>query len=122
MRQAMMAVATLFLLAGTSLAQKGKEEEKCRFVPPEVVSTSDALSPPNSVAWGTVILEVSLNEAGAQEAVKLLRDIPSLSEPARDALKKWSFKPGTLDGKPVPAKITVAFTFNSPLLIQSRSR
>lgn len=37
--------------------------------------------------------------------------LESLDREAREALKKWRFKPGTLDGSPVPTIVTIEMSF-----------
>jgi TonB family protein len=115
----LLSLAALALGAGLLLAQDAKKEEKLpQFAPPEIAETVEPLYPPNSRAWGTVVFEVTIGEDGSMENVKVIRSIPSLTEPAERALRKWKFRPGTLDDRPVRTKMGVAFTFGTPLLMQ----
>jgi TonB family protein len=51
---------------------------------------------------GTVILETIIDKTGKVTNVRVLRGQPmGLNESAMDAVKQWTFKPATLDGKPV---------------------
>jgi len=62
---------------------------------------------------GVVIVEAIVNKQGEVEQVKVLKGLPlGLSEQAVDAVKKWRFKPGTLNGEPVDVifSLTVNFT------------
>lgn len=88
-------------------------QEHLRFDPPSVTSTAQALYPPHSVASGTVILEVGLDTEGKISDVRVVHDIPSLTESAQQSLRQWKFQPAILDGGPVKSKVTVAFTFSS---------
>jgi TonB family protein len=61
---------------------------------------------------GTVEMEAVVGPEGFVTAVRILKGLhPELDESAIDALKQWKFKPGTLDGKPVPVLVVVEMTF-----------
>lgn len=85
-----------------------------KYQPPQVVATASAAYPINSVAFGTVVLEVHLDAAGAIQNVSVSRDIPSLTKQALLAIQKWRFTPAMLDGKPVKSIVPVAFIFVRP--------
>jgi len=104
-------MAVLALCIGFFAAQKPPEAMPLRFEPAEVVSTVNTYYPPLSVAFGTVVLQLTIGESGQIEEIKVVRHIPSLTEVAMRSVKKWEFKPATLDGKPVRSKMAVAFTF-----------
>jgi periplasmic protein TonB len=62
---------------------------------------------------GVVVVEAVVNKQGEVEQVKVLKGLPmGLSEQAVDAVKKWRFHPGTLNGEPVDVifSLTVNFT------------
>jgi TonB family protein len=84
------------------------------YEPPRVVSAVDAAYPVNSVAFGTVVLEVALDSAGKVERVKVVRDISPLTDSAEQAVRQWKFSPARLDGRPVASSLPVAFTFVRP--------
>ncbi|HVB35540.1 MAG TPA: energy transducer TonB [Patescibacteria group bacterium] len=85
-----------------------------KFEPPEVLATADAAYPINSVAFGTVVLEVHLDATGEIEDVRVARGIDSLTKQALQAIKQWRFKPAMLDGKAVKSVVPVAFIFVRP--------
>jgi len=87
------------------------QEKLPRFEPAEVVAVANTYYPPLSVAFGTVVLQVTVAEAGQIEDIKVIRHIPSLTEEAIRSVKKWRFKPATLDGRPVRSAVPVGFTF-----------
>jgi protein TonB len=62
---------------------------------------------------GVVVVEAVVNRQGEVEQVKVLKGLPmGLSEEAVEAVKKWHFSPGTLNGQPVDVifSLTVNFT------------
>jgi protein TonB len=62
---------------------------------------------------GAVILECTIDKAGRVNEVKILRGLPlGLTEAAVDAVKKWRFKPSTLNGKPVEVLYVLTVRFN----------
>lgn len=85
-----------------------------RYEAASVVSVVDAVYPLQSVASGTVVLEVSLNEEGKITGVRVVQGIGSLTEPAVNAVQQWKFRGAKLDGKPVASKVAAAFSFVPP--------
>ena len=61
---------------------------------------------------GMVILEATVNEAGAVTDVKVLRSIILLDQAAIKAVKQWRYQPLMLNGQPVPFILTVTVSFN----------
>lgn len=62
---------------------------------------------------GVVLLEVRLDERGAQRAIKLLRSsgFPSLDKAALEAVAGWRFHPETVNGKGVPSRVQIPIEF-----------
>ncbi|MFZ3244142.1 MAG: TonB family protein [Candidatus Acidiferrales bacterium] len=110
---------TLLIFAGVTIAASicaglTRAQTPPQYEPPTVVSTAEALYPINSVASGTVVLEVRLDKNGAIDSVDVLHGIPSLTGPAVTAVKKWKFGAAKLDGHGIASVIPVAFTFVPP--------
>jgi protein TonB len=61
---------------------------------------------------GTVILEATVNEAGAVTDVKVLRSILLLDQAAIKAVKQWRYQPLVLNGQRVPFILVVTLTFS----------
>jgi len=62
---------------------------------------------------GVVILEAIIDEKGAVQQVKVLKGLPQgLSESAVKTAKEWTFKPATLDGRPVPVYFNLTVRFS----------
>ncbi len=61
---------------------------------------------------GVVIVQAIINKQGDVENVKVLKGLPmGLSEEAVKAIKKWKFKPATLNGKPVDVYYNLTVNF-----------
>jgi len=66
---------------------------------------------------GIVILEVVIRKDGTIKDAAVLKGLPDgLSEAAVDAVRKWTFKPGTLNGEPVDVifNLTINFKLDAP--------
>jgi TonB family protein len=107
-------VAASLAMVAWICAGFGEAQTTPKYEPPSVISTAEALYPLNSVASGTVVLEVDLDKRGSIDSVKVLRGIPSLTGPAITAVKKWKFGAAKLDGYGIDSTIPVAFTFVPP--------
>jgi TonB family protein len=62
-----------------------------------------------------VIVECVIDRNGAVRDVKVLKPLPfGLDQAAADAVRKWRFKPGTLNGQAVDVifNLTVNFKLN----------
>jgi len=117
MRRWMSGVALAALVAALAtapLAQDARdktEKAAVRFEPIDVVSTVDPVYPANVVSWGTVILEVTVDETGALDGIKVLRDLPPFTEESQRAVKKWKFRAARLDDEAVRSSLIVVFSF-----------
>lgn len=61
---------------------------------------------------GVVIVEAIINKQGNVTNVKVLKPLPmGLDQAAVDAVKKWVFKPATLNGKPVEVYYNLTVNF-----------
>jgi TonB family protein len=118
MRTSILRYALLLLAivatAASICAGLARAQTPPQYEPPTVVSTAEALYPINSVASGTVVLEVHLDKTGSIDSVQVLHSIPSLTGPAVTAVKKWKFGAAKLDGHGIASVIPVAFTFVPP--------
>ncbi len=64
--------------------------------------------PKNFQYNGIVVVQVVIDETGTPTNVKAVRGQPELTGPAVAAVKQWKFRPGTLNGRPVPVIFNVA--------------
>jgi TonB family protein len=61
---------------------------------------------------GMVILETVIDHTGAVRDIKVLKGLPhGLSEAAIDAVKRWVFKPGTVNGEAVDVVFNLTINF-----------
>ena len=61
---------------------------------------------------GVVIVEAIIDKAGQVKNVKVLKGLPmGLDQAAVDAIKRWKFKPATLNGKPVDVYYNLTVNF-----------
>ena len=114
MRPVLISICFLATLAGLGAVQEKKKPESPRFDPPTVISAAEAIYPLTSVASGTVVLEVALDDAGTITSVRVVRGIPSLTESAKRSIRQWKFQPAHVNGNPVYSKMAVAFSFVPP--------
>lgn len=114
MRILLMWICVLGITAEFGAAQQEVKQVRRRFEPPSVVTAVEAVYPLQSVVSGTVVLEVSLDDAGKVTDIRVVRGIASLTEPAERSVRQWTFQAAKLNGKPVSSKIVVAFSFVAP--------
>lgn len=107
-------IFALMIAAAIGDAQQEVNQARRRFDPPSVVTATEAVYPLQSVVSGTVVLEVSLDDAAKITDIHVVRGIASLTEPAERSVREWTFQAAKLDGKPVSSKIVVAFSFVPP--------
>jgi hypothetical protein len=87
------AASTLVLMSGFSLAlAQDQTNSALIFKPAYVVSATDIPYPIQSIAIGTVMLEVVVSETGKVDSVLPIREIDSLTEVAIDSVKNWKFR------------------------------
>jgi periplasmic protein TonB len=82
---------------------------------PALISRVEPNYPPVAVSGkitGTVILEATVDEAGAVTAVSVLRSLPVLDQAAVKAVRQWRYQPLVLNGKPEPFILVVTVTFS----------
>jgi periplasmic protein TonB len=61
---------------------------------------------------GIVIVEATINKQGEVENVNVIKGLPmGLSDQAVDAVKRWRFRPGTLNGEPVDVIFNLTVNF-----------
>jgi hypothetical protein len=76
--------------------------------------------PPNARDGGVVLLEVTLNDAGAIAETRSIASTGGFESAARDALSRWRFKGGMYRSRPVPTTAYVLFGFRQPVVSSPR--
>ena len=88
--------------------------EHDNYVPVGVLAFAYPAYPVNSVAWGSVVVQVTVDNSGEVKGVDFLHGMEVFNNFASDALKKWRFQAATLNGKPITSKTVIAFAFQPP--------
>ena len=85
------------------------------IVPPKLVSFVEAEFPPSEVAAGrgaTVVLQIAITATGAVADVRVTESAGAAFDAAAlAAARQFTFEPATVDGKPIPVKITYRYVF-----------
>jgi TonB family protein len=84
------------------------------YIPVGILSFAYPDYPVNSVVWGSVLLQATVDSSGDVKNVNVLHGMANFNSFAQGALKIWRFRAATLRGRPVTSKIVVAFIFQPP--------
>src|SRR5271170_6475604 len=84
------------------------------YMPPQMAQAFYAVYPPNSVATGTVVLDLLINKYSEVKKVTPVRSVPSLTEQAIASVKTWTVNPATMNEKKMDVDLVVAFVFRAP--------
>jgi TonB family protein len=87
------------------------DPDASQFTPPQITQASFANYPAASVAQGTVVLDVTIGRAGQPKQIRVVNDLPTLTQQAVSAVKTWGFNAATIRGQPIPAQMIIAFVF-----------
>jgi TonB family protein len=83
--------------------------------PPKLISSVLPVYP--SIArtnglGGNVVVDASVGPTGNVVATRVISGPPVLRQAALDALRRWKYQPGTLNGQPLAVEITVTIEFH----------
>jgi TonB family protein len=84
------------------------------YMPPQMAQAFYVVYPPNSVATGTVVLDLLINKYSEVKKVTPVRSVQSLTESAIASVKTWTVNPATMNEKKMDVDLVVAFVFRSP--------
>lgn len=92
-----------------------QSEQPVRVKPPAVLTHTNPQYPDlarKEKVSGLVVLEVVIDHTGVLKDIKVIQPLPDgLSEAAVEAVKHWTFAPGTLNGKPVDVIFNLTVNF-----------
>ena len=93
-----------------------KDAVRCKdgIEPPKLVKMVEPVYPEiarQAQVEGVVILEATTDKDGNVAAVRILRSIPLLDQPAIEAVRQWKYEPLIVDGKRRKAIFTVTARF-----------
>lgn len=94
------------------IRDEGLEGDRPAF-PTEI---SDPGYPPDSLAEDVVIVELRIGATGEIEGLRLVRDVPTLSDAVVKAIGSWTFRPARQSGRAVPGLAVVAVSFLRPVV------
>jgi protein TonB len=104
------------LLTGSIAAQDLVYRVSDQVTAPKVLSTAKPPYTPTAMLKrieGTVELEIDVLPDGTVGAVALVKSLePGLDQEAAKTVKKFTYTPGTKDGKPVAVRTTVKLEYH----------
>src|SRR3989441_11637811 len=85
-------------------------------MPAGIVSVGYAEYPVNSVVSGAVVVQVTVDDSGKIERVKVIRKMAGFTGFALRAVKQWRFQPAARESQPGGPNIAKTFVFSRPNL------
>ena len=104
-------------VGGPSLGYKQPTPPKNNH-PPMPLAITDPGYPQTSTTVGVVIIEVPIDKNGNPLTMRIVQDIPQLTDVARAAVQSWKFMPAMESGQPVVGMLIVAISFVRPVVYQ----
>jgi TonB family protein len=102
-------------LPAPAIMQPGAYKVGNGVSPPSVLYKADPVFPEDAGAnqpGGTVILSCVIGAGGKPEEIQVVKSLGTgFDTNAIDAVSKWVFKPGTLNGAPVPVRANIEVNF-----------
>jgi len=86
------------------------------YLPAEIAAATYASYPVDSVATGSVVLDVIIDRSNDIKKVIPIHAVPSLTSQATSALQGWTINSATYQGKAVKSNVIIAFVFRSPTI------
>jgi len=78
-------------------------------------ATNEPPYPPQAMSPGVVLVEVSIDGAGAVKDAKVIGSAPPFDQPALDAARKWRFRPARVKGHATATYAYLVFGFPQPI-------
>lgn len=113
---AVLAVAMVILTGAAALAQQVYSSKEPGLTMPVTVTSVPPQYTPRALAariQGVVTMEIVVKDDGTVGDVTVTESLDAdLDAQAVAAVKKWTFKPGSKDGKPVAVLVTIQTRFS----------
>jgi TonB family protein len=93
---------------------QSESSEHRNYVPVGVLSFAYPEYPVNSVASGSVVVQLTVDSSGEVKGVDFLHRMEGFNSFVSEALKKWRFQAATFNGKSITSKTVIAFAFQPP--------
>lgn len=105
-------------LAGALTVEPSIAARRGKVDPPVATRRVSPAHPPELIKElvnGEVVIECVIGQDGSVRDIKTLSaSHPAFGPAAEEALSKWEFKPGTINGEPADIRIRVPFEFKVP--------
>jgi len=111
-------VASLFRAPTLLPPTLGEKTVNVGSASPEVIypsATNEPPYPPQAMAGGVVLIEVSVDAAGAIKDARVIGSAPPFDQAALDAARKWKFRPARVKGHATPGYAYLVFGFPQPI-------
>jgi TonB family protein len=112
-------VAAMFappVLMGPTLGQPPRDVLAASDETPVPIGAKPAAYPPRALGDGTVLVEVTINEAGLLTDAQIKVSSPAFDAAAMTAARSWSFRPARRHGNAVTTHAYLLFAFRQPVL------
>jgi TonB family protein len=112
-------VAAMFappVLIGPTLGQPPRDVLAASDETPVPVVAKPAAYPPRALGDGTVLVEVTINEAGVVSDAEIKVSSPAFDAVAVTAARSWSFRPARRHGSAAMTHAYLLFSFRQPVL------
>ena len=111
-------VAAMFAppaLVGPTLGEPPRDVQPASADAPMPISAKRAGYPPRALGDGTVLVEVTVDDAGVVTDARIAVSSPAFDEAAIGAARAWSFRPARRDGRAITTRVYLIFAFQQPV-------
>jgi TonB family protein len=111
-------VASLFRAPTLLTPTLGEKTVAVGTASPEVAyptATNEPPFPPLAMSAGVVLVEVSIDGAGAVNEARVIGSAPPFDQAALDAARKWRFRPARVKGRATAGYAYLVFGFPQPI-------
>ena len=112
-------VAAMFAppaLNGPTLGQPPQDVQSASMEAPVPTAATPAAYPPRALGYGTVLVEVTIDDGGVVTGARIVVSSPPFDEAALGAAKVWSFRAARMGGHAVTVRAYLIFAFQPPVV------